>query len=157
MTATSHDSLRPAPVRQLRLVVEAEDFDEALAFYRDALGLPERVSFQGDGDARVAILDAGVATLELSNPAQVRMIDAVEAEGRPSARLRVAFEVDDSARRTADLVAEGAELIAAPRVTPWRSVNSRLHAPAGLEVTLFQELGPGGVAPEPEPDGAGRA
>lgn len=127
-------------VRQLRLVVEAEDFDAALAFYRDVLGLPERAAFEGDGDARVAILDAGVATLELSNPAQVRMIDSVEADGRPSARIRIAFEVDDTAARTTELVEAGAELVAAPRETPWRSVNSRLHAPAGLEVTLFQEL-----------------
>ena len=33
----------PAEVKQLRLVVEAEDFDEAVAFYRDVLGLPGRV------------------------------------------------------------------------------------------------------------------
>jgi catechol 2,3-dioxygenase-like lactoylglutathione lyase family enzyme len=126
-------------VRQLRLVVQADDFDAALTFYRDVLGLPERAAFEGDGDARVAILDAGAATLEIANPAQVRMIDAVEAEGRPSARLRVAFQVDDGPGATAALVEAGAELVAEPRETPWRSVNSRLHAPAGLEVTLFQE------------------
>lgn len=121
-------------------MVEAEDFDAALSFYRDVLGLPERAAFKGDGDARVAILDAGRATLELSNPAQVKMIDAVEADGRPSARIRVAFEVDDSKGVTDELTAAGAELIAGPRETPWRSLNSRLHAPADLEVTLFQEL-----------------
>jgi hypothetical protein len=80
--------------------------------------------------------------LELSNPAQVRMIDRVEADGRPSARIRVAFEVDDSATATADLVAAGGELIAEPRETPWRSLNSRLNGPAGLQLTLFQELDP---------------
>lgn len=130
-----------ATVRQLRLVIEVDDFDVALAFYRDVLGLPEQAAFEGDGDARVAILHAGVATLELSNPAQVRMIDRIEADGRPSARIRIAFEVDDAAAKTAELVDAGAELVAAPRETPWRSINSRVHAPAGLEVTLFQELG----------------
>jgi hypothetical protein len=70
------------------------------------------------------------------------MIDGIEAEGRPSARLRVAFEVDDGAQATADLVNAGADLVAEPRETPWRSLNSRLHGPAGLEITLFQELGP---------------
>jgi predicted enzyme related to lactoylglutathione lyase len=127
-------------VKQLRLVVEAEDFEAALSFYRDVLGLPERAAFEGDGGARVAILEAGIATLELSNPAQVKMIDSVEADGTPSARIRVAFEVDDSRGVTDELTAAGAQLIAEPRETPWRSVNSRLHAPAGLEVTLFQEL-----------------
>ena len=109
-------------------------------FYRDVLGLPERAAFEGDGGARVAILDAGQTTLKLSNPAQVRLIDAAEADGRPSARIRVAFEVDDSQGVTRELASAGAEVIAEPRETPWRSLNSRLHAPGDLEVTLFQEL-----------------
>jgi hypothetical protein len=33
----------------------------------------------------------------------------------------------------------GAELIAAPTRTPWNSLNSRLAAPAGLQLTLFEE------------------
>lgn len=127
-------------MRQLRLVVEAEDWAAAVRFYRDVLGMPEQESYSGDGGAQVIILDAGRATLELSNPAQVRLIDSVEAGGRRSDRLRVALEVDDSAGMTERLVDAGAELIAAPRETPWRSLNSRLRAPAGLQVTLFQEL-----------------
>jgi hypothetical protein len=51
--------------------------------------------------------------------------------------------VDDGERATADLVDAGADLVAAPRETPWRSLNSRLHGPAGLEITLFEELGQG--------------
>ena len=129
-----------SPVRQLRLVVEAEDYEAALIFYRDVLGLTEQAAFTGEGDAQVTILNAGIATLELSNPAQVRLIDRVEADGQPSARLRIAFEVDDTASMTDRLVDAGATLTASPRVTPWQSVNSRLEAPAGLQVTLFQEL-----------------
>ncbi len=129
-----------APVIQLRLVVEAEDFERALAFYRDALGLPEQAAFEGDGDARVVILEAGRATLELANPAQKALIDRVEV-GRPvSPRIRVAFEVADAEAATAALVDAGATLIAPPVETPWRSLNSRLDAPAGLQITLFQEL-----------------
>ena len=130
---------KPA-VRQLRLVVEAEDYEAALVFYRDVLGLQEQAAYEGAGDARVAILDAGHATLEIANPAQVKMIDGIEADGRPSARLRIAFEVEDSASATRDLVNAGARLVAEPRETPWRSLNSRLEGPAGLQLTLFQEL-----------------
>jgi catechol 2,3-dioxygenase-like lactoylglutathione lyase family enzyme len=130
------------PVRQLRVVVRAEDYDAALAFYRDVLGMPEEEAYEGGDGARVSILDAGRATLELSNPAQVRLIDSVEAEGRPSARIRIAFEVDDAAGTTHRLVEAGAELIAEPRETPWRSLNSRLNAPAGIQLTLFEELDP---------------
>jgi len=134
-----------APTRrvlQLRLVVEAEDFDDAVAFYRDVLGLPEQAAFQGEGEARVVILDAGRATLELANPAQKRMIDEVEVgPGRRVApRLRVAFEVADTAATTSALTAAGAALVASPVVTPWRSLNARLDAPAGLHITIFQEL-----------------
>ena len=127
-------------VRQLRLVVEAEDYDEAVRFYRDVLGLEEEEAYEGEGDARVMILGAGRATLELVNPAQKRMIDDVEV-GRPVApHMRVAFEVADGADMTDRLVDAGAELIASPRETPWRSLNSRLSAPAGLQITLFEEL-----------------
>ncbi|HWR85837.1 MAG TPA: VOC family protein [Rhodoglobus sp.] len=129
-------------VRQLRLVVETEDYEAALAFFRDALGLPEEESYS-EGDARVAILDAGRATLELSNPAQVRLIDRVEV-GRDAARsyplsVRVAFEVDDVEAVTGALQAGGASLVAPPTRTPWNSLNARLDAPGGLQITAFQE------------------
>ncbi|MFC0681842.1 VOC family protein [Lysobacter korlensis] len=127
-------------VRQLRIVVEAEDYEEALIFFRDVLGLREEESYAGDGGAKVAILDAGRATLELSNPAQVRMIDGVETDGVQSPKFRLAFEVDDSQSVTDRLVEGGAELLASPRETPWRSINARLAAPAGTQITIFQEL-----------------
>jgi len=129
-------------VLQLRLVVEAEDYDKAVAFYRDALGLTEQAAFESEGDARVVILEAGRATLEIVNPAQTRMIDEVEVGWPVSPKIRVAFEVADSAAKTNELVAAGAAVIAGPTETPWRSLNSRLEAPAGLQITLFQELEP---------------
>jgi predicted enzyme related to lactoylglutathione lyase len=132
----------PSPVMQLRLVVEADDFDEALAFYRGALGLTEQAAYQGDNDSRVVILDAGRATLELCNTAQKEMIDAVEVGHPASPKIRVAFEVADTNGATTRLVEAGATLIGAPVETPWRSLNSRLAAPAGLQITLFEELEP---------------
>ena len=129
------------PVRQLRIVVEAEDYEAAVAFYRDALGLIEEDAFSGVGGAEVTILQAGRATLEIANPAQKRMIDDVEVGRQVAPRIRIAFEVDDTSARTDDLVGAGAELVAPPTTTPWNSLNSRLDAPAGLQITLFQELG----------------
>lgn len=133
----------PTAVRQLRVVVTAEDFEAALAFYRDALGLPEVAAFDGADDARVAILDAGRATLELANPAQVAMIDDVEVGRRVSPDIRIAFEVGDVASMTQRLADNGAEVIAEPTETPWRSLNARLSGPARLQLTLFEELGSG--------------
>ena len=128
-------------VRQLRLVVEAEDFETAVAFYRDGLGLPVELDLQGDNGEHVMILDAGRATLELSNPAQVTMIDEVEVGRRVAPRLRVAFEVDDAPAAVDRLVDAGAEMVAPPTTTPWHSLNARLEAPAGLQITVFEELG----------------
>jgi tRNA(Arg) A34 adenosine deaminase TadA/predicted enzyme related to lactoylglutathione lyase len=130
----------PREVRQLRLVVEAEDFEEAVVFYRDVLGLPVEFA-ERDGDARVVAIRAGRATLELVNPAQRRLIDQLEVGREVSGKYRVAFEVDDSAAATDRLVAAGAELLAPPTRTPWGSLNARLAGPAGLQLTLFQELG----------------
>ena len=113
-----NDESTAIQVRQLRLIVEAADFDEAVAFYRDALGLPEQAAFEGSGEARVVIFEAGRATLEISNPAQVEMIDRVEV-GRPlSPKLRVAFEVDDAAAATERLREAGAEVLGAPARPP---------------------------------------
>jgi predicted enzyme related to lactoylglutathione lyase len=131
-------------VRQLRLVVEAEDYEEAVRFYRDVLGMPQEAAFEAPGGAHVTILDAGRATLELANPAQKRYIDDVEV-GRPVApRMRVAFEVVDAEQVTAALTEAGADVVAPPTETPWRSLNARLDAPAGLHITVFQELDPPG-------------
>jgi predicted enzyme related to lactoylglutathione lyase len=132
---------RPAKrVLQMRLVVEAADYDAALRFYRDVLGADVELQIHGEGGEKVTILDVGRATLELSNPAQVDMIDRVEVGRRVSPHLRVAFEVADAEQTTDDLVEAGAELLAPPTRTPWDSLNSRLHGPADLQLTLFEEL-----------------
>jgi predicted enzyme related to lactoylglutathione lyase len=129
-------------VRQMRLVIEADDYEEAVRFYRDILGADEELQIHGDNGERVTILDVGRATLEISSPEQVNMIDKVEVGRRVSPRLRVAFEVTDAAETTDHLVEAGAELIAPPTRTPWESLNSRLNAPASLQITVFEELTP---------------
>ncbi|MBB5872129.1 catechol 2,3-dioxygenase-like lactoylglutathione lyase family enzyme [Allocatelliglobosispora scoriae] len=127
-------------VRELRLVVTAADYDAALRFYRDVLGLDERAAFSSPG-GRVTILEAGRATLEIADPSHAAYIDEVEVGRRVAGHLRVAFEVADAPGVTAELVEAGAELVAEPTVTPWNSLNSRLEAPGGLQLTLFAELG----------------
>ena len=135
------DRTNAGRVLQLRLVVEAPDYEQAVAFYRDVLGAPEELTVEATEGEKVTILDMGRATLELSNLAQVAMIDDVEVGRRVSPRLRVAFEVADARAVTSDLVDAGADLLAEPTVTPWRSLNSRISAPANLQITLFEELG----------------
>ena len=124
-------------VLEMRLVVTAEDYDRAVAFYRDTLGLPQLAAFD-DGAGHVVILDAGRATLELSDVPHAEHIDRVEVGRRVAGHVRVAFGVPDAAAATTRLTDAGATLIAPPTPTPWRSLNSRLEAPGGLQLTLFQ-------------------
>jgi lactoylglutathione lyase len=131
-------------VTEMRLVVTAADYPAAITFYRDVLGLREHAEFISDGGGHVTILEAGRATLEISDERNAEFVDEVEVGRRVASHIRVAFEVPDPAGATRQLVDAGAELIAEPTVTPWNSVNSRLAAPADLQLTLF---GPVGTAP----------
>ncbi len=140
---------RTRGVRELRLVVTAVDYDAALVFYRDILGLREQARYESS-DGRVAILDAGRATLEIADPDQAAYIDAVEVGRRVAGPIRVAFQVDDAASATNRLARAGANVVAQPTRTPWNSLNARLDGPAGLQLTLFQELG-GELAEAPAP------
>jgi methylmalonyl-CoA/ethylmalonyl-CoA epimerase len=131
----------PQPPRQLRLIIETDDFDEAVRFYRDVLGMPEQPAFATTGDDRVSILLAGTATIELATRTHVRAIDALEnAPTSEGPTLRIALEVDDTARAVAASHESGAEVLAPPTTTPFRTINARVQGPAGWQVTFFQEL-----------------
>ena len=137
-----------SPVREMRLVVTATDYAEAVRFYRDVLGLPERASFSSP-DGQVVILEAGRATLEIADPAQAEFIDQVEVGRRVAGHIRVAFEVADSAETSRRLAANGATLLAEATLTPWQDLNARLEAPGGLQLTLFSEAPPQRTSPSP--------
>ena len=124
---------------ELRIVITAADFAASVRFYADALGLPLREEFvteHGNG----VILDAGRATLEILDEVHAAHVDAVEVGSRVGGLLRLAFEVDDAASVTDELVAAGATTLAGPTVTPWNSLNSRLEEGNGVQLTIFQEL-----------------
>jgi predicted enzyme related to lactoylglutathione lyase len=123
-------------VSELRLVVTTPDYDTALAFYRDTLGLREQAAFSSP-DGRVTILAAGRATLELTDPGNAAFIDDVEVGRRVAGPIRVAFEVTDSVAVTDRLARAGAQVVAPPTRTPWGTVNARLDAPGDLHLTLF--------------------
>jgi catechol 2,3-dioxygenase-like lactoylglutathione lyase family enzyme len=127
------------PVRELRLVVTVADYDAAVAFYRDVLGMTESAEYVSEDDGRVIILDAGRATLEIGDEAHARSIDDLEVGRQVAGPIRVALQVDGVDAATSAAVAGGAELVAAPVDTPWGSRNARLDAPGPLHLTLFED------------------
>jgi methylmalonyl-CoA/ethylmalonyl-CoA epimerase len=125
-----------ATVRELRIALTVDDYDRAVAFYRDALGLPEVESWDRP-NGRGTILHAGLATLELFDPLQADTLDAIEVGRRVSGTVRLALHVDDSAALATQLVANGATREHEPVETPWGDRNARVRAPDGMQLTLF--------------------
>jgi lactoylglutathione lyase len=125
-----------ADVTQFRVTLTVADFEEALAFYRDALGLEQLADWSSE-HGRVVLLDAGRATLELFDEDQAMIVDTIEAGRRVSGPVRLALEVTDSEETARRLVAAGAEAVAPPVTTPWGDHNARVEAPDGMQLTLF--------------------
>ena len=125
-----------SPVRELRLAMTVENYDEAVRFYRDALGLPVIEEWEQETGSG-AILDAGRATLELLSVDQSDLVDRIEVGEVVSGPIRLALEVEDSEEAAKALVAGGAQKVGGPVVTPWSHKNVRLRAPDGMQLTLF--------------------
>lgn len=92
------------------LGIAVANLDDAIAFYRDTLGLPPSHVEEFEG-MRIAFIPVGESELELLEP--------VEADGAIARFLskhgpgiqHVAFEVDDVDATVADLQAKGARMI----------------------------------------------
>ncbi len=120
-------------------MLTVEDHEQALAFYRGALGLAQLEDWSSD-DGKVVLLDAGRATLELIDVGQAATIDEIEVGSRVAGTVRIALAVDDSAAFAARLEAAGADRLGGPVETPWHDRNVRVRAPDGTQLTLFTRL-----------------
>jgi catechol 2,3-dioxygenase-like lactoylglutathione lyase family enzyme len=127
-------------IKELRLALTVSNYDEALAFYRDALGLKLLDAWSAP-DGNVALLDAGRATLELLDASHAAAVDELEVGHRVAGPVRIALEVADSAATGDQLEEAGAERLGGPVETPWHHRNVRLRAPDGMQLTLFTVLG----------------
>lgn len=127
------------PVRELRFAYTVENYDEAVRFYRDVLGL-HVIQEWDEPTGSGAILDAGRATLELLSVSQSELVDRVEVGELVSGPVRLALEVEDSDETAKALASAGAQKIGGPVITPWSHKNVRLRAPDGMQLTLFSVL-----------------
>ena len=125
-----------SPVHELRVALTVDAYEEAVRFYRDALGLPAEAIWENEGGKGV-LLHAGRATLELLSKEQAELVDRIEVGEPIGEEVRLALRVEDSEAAAERLTAGGAELLGGPVTTPWDDRNVRLRAPDGMQLTLF--------------------
>jgi methylmalonyl-CoA/ethylmalonyl-CoA epimerase len=125
-----------AALIELRVAMTVDDFDAAIAFYRDALGLGQLADWSSD-QGRVVLLDAGRATLELLDHPQAALVDRIEAGSRVAGTVRLAVRVENSEATAERLISAGATAVGQPVTTPWGDRNARVRAPDGMQLTLF--------------------
>ena len=125
------------PVLELRIAFTTQDYERAVKFYCDGLGI-EPAALWNNGQGHALVLEMGKATLEIFDEAQAETIDQIEAEKRVSGQIRFALQVPDLEAALKRLLSHGATLIHPPVLTPWGDYNVRLQDPDGMQITLFQ-------------------
>jgi NAD(P)-dependent dehydrogenase (short-subunit alcohol dehydrogenase family)/catechol 2,3-dioxygenase-like lactoylglutathione lyase family enzyme len=131
-------------VNWLNLVLTVTDFEQALTFYRDGLGMPIKEEWHEIGHG--VMLDAGRATLELLDTTHAAEVDRIEAGQHVGAKVRLALSVKNVEQAAESLIEQGAEAPHETVMTPWGHRNRRLIAPDGTQITLFQVVDGVGVA-----------
>ena len=123
-------------VKSFRVALTTDDFERAVTFYRDGLGLDPGELWTDNG--RGQLLWAGTASLEIFDPDYAASVDQIEVGERVSGQIRFAFEVPDVQVAIERALQYGALLVHEPVLTSWQDVNVRLRSPEGLQITLFQ-------------------
>ena len=126
-------------VIEFRVAVTTKDFNRAVAFYRDGLGLIPGDIWDSGGKGQV--FNAGRATLEIFDETQAENVDQLEVGSRISDEVRFAFEVPDIKVAVKNAIAYGATLVHEPVLTPWNDLNARVTSPDGMQITLYQVMG----------------
>ena len=130
-------------VREVRIALTVEDFDQAVQFYRDRLGLAVVEEWQRP-EGRGAILSLGPqATLELFDGPQADFVDQVEVGQRVSGPVRLALSVPDADAAAAVFEQAGAQVLSPAKPMPWGDLNARVQTPDGMQITLYQAASAG--------------
>jgi predicted enzyme related to lactoylglutathione lyase len=125
------------PILSLRVALTTSDYERAIKFYCEGLGL-EPAQIWNNDQGQAAMLEMGSATLEIFDETQAQTVDQIEAGRRTSGQIRFALQVPDLKAAMERLLAHGARLVHPPVVTPWGDYNVRLQDPEGMQITLFQ-------------------
>ena len=125
-------------VSELRLVLAADRYDEAVRFYRDGMGLPVAGGWD-DPNGRGTVLAAGQATIEIIDGPQAVRLEKVEAENGSPPPVRLAFQVPDLEGTGANISKQGAAAVREAITTTWGHRSRRYIGPEQLPITLFRD------------------
>lgn len=79
-------------VNQFRIAMTSDDYDPAIVFYRDGLGLDPGDVWSENGKGQM--FSAGHAVLEIFDMSYARSVDEIEVGQKLSGQIRFAFQVD---------------------------------------------------------------
>jgi catechol 2,3-dioxygenase-like lactoylglutathione lyase family enzyme len=125
-----------------RCFIQIHDPDEALAFYRDALGLEVRNDVANEGFRWITVGAASQPAVEIvltnylnGSPADVDAIAALVAKG---ALNGVHFHSDDLDATFDKLRTSGAEIVQEPTDQPWGTRDCAVRDPSGNLLRIDQ-------------------
>jgi catechol 2,3-dioxygenase-like lactoylglutathione lyase family enzyme len=125
-------------IREVRIVLTVEHFDQAVQFYRDRLGLAVVEEWQRAEGSGVILALGPHATLELFDAPQAAFVDQMEVGRRVSGPVRLALSVPDAEIAAGIFQQAGAQLLSHPKQMPWGDCNARVETPDGMQVTIYQ-------------------
>jgi catechol 2,3-dioxygenase-like lactoylglutathione lyase family enzyme len=125
-------------IREVRIVLTVERFDQAVEFYRDRLRLPVVEQWQTAEGNGVILALGPHTTLELFDGAQADFVDRMEVGRRVSGPVRLALSVQDAEAVAGAFEQAGAHLLSQPKQMPWGDYNARIETPDGMQVTIYQ-------------------
>ena len=130
-------------VREVRIALTVEDFDQAVQFYRHRLGLTVVEEWQRPEGRGVILALGPQTTLELFDAGQADFVDQMEAGRRVSGPVRLALAVPDADAAGMVFEQSGAQLLSRAKPMPWGDRNARVQTPDGIQITLYQAASAG--------------
>jgi predicted enzyme related to lactoylglutathione lyase len=124
-------------IQEFRLVLNVDDYDAVLMFYR-ALNL-EVIESWDSADGRGAILELPRATLEIMDRKNAKSVDELEAGVHEPREMRLGLKVENLQDAVEFLEQHGAKVVSKFVETPWGSFNQRLETPDAKQLTVFQD------------------
>ncbi|HZW40769.1 MAG TPA: glyoxalase superfamily protein [Agromyces sp.] len=113
-------------------ILEVADMEQALAFYRDALGGAVRYSFPPEGEPVYVSLTTGATSMGIG----------LTESPLPPGNVMLWFNVDDVDRVTAELTEHGAGVLEEPADQSWGERTALITDPFGTRVHLAMAIAP---------------